>query len=443
MNINEWALNQYKKAASEPANQKTEVNQSVLNTDNNKREINKPFFQKVNQEIGQILGHKKEKKDSGNSEKNQRKYFDPSETLESASKGAKENFENNLNLDNRKQALIKVPVTPPEEESIYRRVAKFLVVIGVDEAAKIMPHLTQEQTDKIIPEIASISYVSDEEAEQVIQEFQALMNKARESGGIDTARNILTKAYGSRKAEELINKSVAFPEGKPFDFLAEADADRIKLLLSGESPQVMALVLSQLEPKQAAGVINKMEADVKTQVMLRLAKMQPVAPEVIKEIAKTIEKKFQTQNTQTSQSLDGRGILAEILRRMDPLQESQLINTLAEGDPDLGADLRQRLFTEEDVLNSEGRFLQNKLQTMDTKEIAVLIKGKNENFRNKIFSNISRTRGDMVLEEESLLTNLTKSESERVTSEFYAALRRAWESGELRISNRDDGEVYV
>jgi flagellar motor switch protein FliG len=125
------------------------------------------------------------------------------------------------------------------------------------------------------------------------------------------------------------------------------------------------------------------------------------------------------------------------------LKESQLINTLAEGDPDLGADLRQRLFTEEDVLNSEGRFLQNKLQTMDTKEIAVLIKGKNENFRNKIFSNISRTRGDMVLEEESLLTNLTKSESERVTSEFYAALRRAWESGELRISNRDDGEVYV
>ena len=63
MNINEWALNQYKKAASEPANQKTEVNQSVLNTDNNKGEINKPFFQKVNQEIGQILGHKKEKKD--------------------------------------------------------------------------------------------------------------------------------------------------------------------------------------------------------------------------------------------------------------------------------------------------------------------------------------------------------------------------------------------
>ena len=100
--------------------------------------------------------------------------------------------------------MIKVPqqeVKPGEKESIYRRVAKFLVIIGVDEAAKILPHLTEEQTEKIIPEIATIKSISPEEAEAVLEEFDSLVVKAREEGGLDTARTILTKAYGSEKAE--------------------------------------------------------------------------------------------------------------------------------------------------------------------------------------------------------------------------------------------------
>ncbi len=423
-------MNQYKKNKEQSNEEKSEKNSgtsnegdkdfyvqhSTLSQSNFQKENSKnqnqsqPLFKNVNREIGEILKDK-----------------------------AKETSDFDF-----QQKLIKVPKEEGhKKESIYRRVAKFLVVIGVDEAAKILPHLTAEQTDKIIPEIASISYVSDEEAAAVIEEFKSLMEKAKEGGGVDTARNILTKAYGSKKAEELLNKSVAFPDGKPFDFLSEADSDRINLLLSGEGGQVKALVLSQLDAKQAAAVINKMDDDDKKDVILRLAKMKPVAPEVIKEIAKTIEKKFQAQNTEQSQSLDGKSILAEILRRMDPAQETSLIKTLADGDPDLGEDLRKRLFTEDDVLNSDDRYLQKKLQAMDSKEIAVLVKGKNENFRNKIFSNISKTRGDVVLEEESLLTSLSKSESERVTSQFFSSLRRAWENGELRILNRDDGEVYV
>lgn len=452
MNFNEWAVNAYKKQSEkEDDSQEEDLEESQRKLmaalwDNDtevvappkEEKITKPVFHNVNKQLNELFQMRQNEIEKKASEKNSV----PEYTENKRTSVTFENKAANFN-QNEDQLLIKVPRPEKKEDSIYRRVAKFLVVIGVDEAAKIMPHLSPEQTEKIIPEIASIRYVSEEEAAEVIEEFESLMLKAKESGGIDTARNILTKAYGSKKAEELIQKSVAFPEGKPFDFLQEADSERVKLLLAGESTQVQALVLSQLEPKQAAGVINKLDEKTKSQVVLRLVKLQPVAPEILKEIAKTLEKKFQTQNTQTSQSMDGRGILAEILRRMDPLQETSLINTLAEENPDLGADLRQRLFTEEDVLNSDSRFLQNKLQSMDDREIAVLIKGKNEGFRSKIFANISKTRGAVILEEESLLTSLSKNESERVTSEFYAALRRAWEKGELRISNRDDGEVYV
>lgn len=343
-------------------------------------------------------------------------------------------------------ALIKVPVKEPksgEKESIYRRVAKFMVVIGIDEAAKIMPHLTEEQTEKIIPEIASIRSVPPEEAQAVLAEFESLLTRAREDGGVDTARTILTKAYGSEKAEQVLKKSVKYPSGKPFEYLEDANAERISILLGGESAAVQALVLSQVEPKKAAAVINAMDEKDKTDVVLRLAKMKPVAPSVMEQIDKSLHEKLLTQNTENSQNMDGRNVLAQILRRMDPNAEYQILGTLSEQDPELGADLRKRLFTEEDVIGCDDRYLQNKLHEMTDKDISILIRGKSEDFRKKILQNVSVHRSTTILEEESFHEHVLKADSERITSQFYTDLRRAWESGELMVKGRDDGEIYV
>ena len=341
--------------------------------------------------------------------------------------------------------LIMVPEQEKKEgekESIYRRVAKFLVVIGIDEAAKIIPHLTEEQTEKIMPEIAAIRYVSPEDAREVIEEFKALLLKARESGGVDTARTILTKAYGSQKAEEVLAKVVKHPGGKPFDYLSDADAERIGILLDGESCGVQAIVLSQIEPQKAAKVINRMEPDAKSDVIKRLAKMQPVSPTVLENLNKSLHDKMMTQNTANSQNLDGRTALAQILKRMDPAAEYSIIATLSQENPELGADLRRRLFTEDDVIACDDRYMQKKLHDMTDSDLVILLRGKSEDFRNKIFKNISKNRALIIIDEERLKEYILRSDSERITSQFYADLRRAWEVGELVVKGRDD-EEYV
>jgi len=269
------------------------------------------------------------------------------------------------------------------------------------------------------------------------------MQKAREEGGVDTARTILTKAYGAQKAEELLGKSVKYSQGRPFDFLDDADPERIQLLLNGESIAVQSLVLSQLEPKKAAGVINRMDVDTKKQIVLRLAKLSTVSPEVMEGISKSLHDKLLTQNTENSRNLDGRGVLAQILRKMDVSSESTIINTLSDENPELGAELRKLLFTEEDVVNCDDRFMQEKLRFMSEEDISILIRGKTMAFRTKILCNVSKTRGDIILEEEAMKDHVLRSESERITSQFYAELRRAWEDGELIIKGRDDDEVYV
>ena len=339
--------------------------------------------------------------------------------------------------------LIKVPGASNENESIYRRVAKFLVIIGIDEAAKILPHLTDEQTEKIIPEIATIQKITPEEKAAILEEFDGLLLKAREEGGIETARTILSKAYGSVKAEEMLARSIQYEHGKPFDYLADADAERIRLLVESESVGIQAIVLSQLEPQKAAKVINLMDTEDKKAVVLRLAKMQSVSPEVMKEIDRSLHEKLLTQNTENSDNLDGRGILAQILKRMNHGSESTILNVLSEQDPELGADLRKRLFTEEDVVGSDDRFIQNYLHDMENRDVAILIVKKSEKFREKILSNVSKNRRADILEEESVLGMVTKADSERLTSQFYTVLRRAWEKGDLRVAGRDEDEVFV
>ncbi|MBR1722068.1 MAG: flagellar motor switch protein FliG [Treponema sp.] len=341
--------------------------------------------------------------------------------------------------------LIKVPEQPREKngkENIYRRVAKFLMLIGVDEAAKVLPHLTEEQTEKIIPEIASIRYVDPEEAKEILNEFQGLVKQAREEGGLNTAKIILQKAFGTNKANEILEKTTSQIAGKPFEYLSESDGERVSLLLRDESNAVKALVLSYLKPKISAEVINAMTPEDKKDVVIRLAKLTKVSPEIIQRVDKAMQEKMNHLASSKSDSIDGKNILAQILKRMSPEAEEGILNNLTEQDEMLGQDLRERLFTSDDVINADDRFVQNTVKDMSDEELAYLVAAKTENFREKILGNVSENRRKSIVETEKFLYPMRKSDCEKITSQFFSALRRAWESGNLYIKGRDD-ELYV
>lgn len=341
--------------------------------------------------------------------------------------------------------LLKVPVSKKEadgRDSVYRRVAKFLLIIGVDEAAKILPHLTEEQTEKIIPEIASIRSVSPEETRQILEEFETLLKNTREGGGIDTAREILKKAYGEKKAKELIDKSVPFPLEKPFEYLNDIDNERINLLLKEESVQVKALILSHLNPKKAASVINLMDSKEKSEVAFRLLKLEPVSPEVIKNLDEVLHKKVLLQNSQRTNSLDGKNILAEILKKMSFSTENSILSKISTEEPSLANDLRERLFTVDDVVSSDDRFVQEILMMYSNYEIACLVYKREEKFTKKIFQCISQGRVSQVQEELNINQTFFKSECDKIYSKFLNTLRNAFEEGKLFIKNRTD-DVYI
>lgn len=341
--------------------------------------------------------------------------------------------------------LVKVPVEKPEpdgSDSVYRRVAKFLLLIGEDEAAKILPHLSESQIEKIIPEIASIRTVDKDEAEVILAEFNSLLESSRESGGVETAREMLVRAYGKERAEQMLEKAMPLKGKKPFEYLNDADSERVYLLLKDENAGVQTLVLSHLAPQKAASVINQMSAEEKKEIIVRLAKMEPISPEVIRRVDEGMHEKSLRQSSEKAENIDGRNALAQILKKMDIGAEQDIITYLSEEDPDLGLDLRSRLFTMDDVIHADDRFIQKKLHEMKESDIAYLIAGKPEDFRNKILGNISAGRRTEVLDQEDILKPMRRSDCERITSQFFSVLRREYEAGHLIISNRND-DIFI
>lgn len=329
------------------------------------------------------------------------------------------------------------------KESVHRRVAKFLLLIGSDEAASVLKFLPQEDVEKIIPQLATIRSVDPVEAEEIFAEFRDLVENKREGGGENTALNILEKAFGPGKAQELmgrVEKQIELEH--PFTCLKEKTAEEILSILKGESGQVISIVLSHLEPKKAAAVINIMGAEQKKDTVLRLAKMQKIAPEVISAIDKTIRQKVSAQPKDDSVHIDGKGALLQILRKMDLGAEREILDGIEKFDPNLREDLQTNLFTIEDIINCDDRYLQEKLREMSDKDIAYLIADKNDAFQKKIFSNVSTGRGDVILEEEAAAKPMLKKDVDEITKAFLESLRAAYQNGSLRIIGRDE-EEYV
>ena len=411
------------------------------------KKIKMPVFEKI---FPEKTNHKKSEK-TKNPEKSEN--FVKNQKTEYTSQNSNQKYEDKAQeqrLENaadylKNNGLLKVPVKdklPDGKDSVFRRVAKFLILIGEDEAAKILPHLSESQIEKIIPEIASVRTIDPDEAQVILAEFKSLMDKSRESGGVETAKEILTKAYGEKRAEEMFLKAVPLEGKKPFEYLNDADSERVYLLLKDESQSIQALVLSRLDPKKSAAVINLMDDDEKKEIVMRLAKMEPVSPEVLRRLDNAMHEKSLKQTSQNAENIDGRNALAQILKKMDASSESDIINMLSEEDPDLGQDLRNRLFTMDDVIKADDRFIQQKLQEMSDEDIAYLIAGKTNEFREKILSNISAGRRAEVRDQENILKPMRKTDCERVTSQFFSILRREYEEGHLIIKDRND-DIFV
>jgi len=324
-------------------------------------------------------------------------------------------------------------------DSGVERAAKFLLLLGTEEAAKVVARLGPEEVEAVSRAILKVRSIDAVEANDVLAEFGWLVKTKGWSieGGPETAEKMLTAAFGEERARAMLRK--AAPEAlRPFRFLNDFEPKDLHLVLKEESPQVLSVILPYLEPKLASGLIERLPEELRIEVVKRVARLEKVSPEVLRRVEEGVKERIRRIGTISTEEVDGKAALAGILRHVDPRLEERVLEALAEDSPELSRNVRERLFTLEDVRRVPDRFLQDALRDFKERDIALLLKGRDDGFKEKVLRNVSQNRRSIIADEYSVLGAVRREDADEAAREFLGYLKRAWDDGELALEGEDD-----
>ena len=320
-----------------------------------------------------------------------------------------------------------------------KKAAKFLLLLDKEDAAKVISHMKESEVEELSREIALIKKIDTAEARELLREFGLLRRTPSTfDGGIDAARKILETAFGKEKALAYLKKAAPGMGRVPFDFLNELEYHQIQLLIKNEPISVVGSILQYLQPKKSSLIIQELPPDQRTDVVKRIAKMEKLAPEVIEKIEEVLRERVRTQGKMVTQEIDGRSILARILRHMNITAEERILEGLSEVHPEVSDEVKEKLFTIDSVLKIEDVDLQEILREFSDEEIAVILKGKSEIVFSKILDNVSERRRAIIRDEMDRLGAMRRVDVDKSTREFLEYLRSLEEQHRLVIRREDE-----
>jgi flagellar motor switch protein FliG len=337
---------------------------------------------------------------------------------------------------------------PREEEDdimpARQKVAILMIALGQETTAEVMKYLTDIEVEQIAQSISELDLVTTEQEDEVLEEFEQLLlaGKYVSQGGIDFARGALEKALGPRKAQAVLDR-VTSTTSSGFYMLRNVDPNQIIPFISKEHPQTIALILSQLDPTQSAGVINGLPEEMQSDVAYRIARMDNISPQILRELEESLAHDLQAILSGQITEIGGPKAVAEILNRTGRSTEKAVLERLDAQDPELAEEVRNQMFVFDDIANLTDREIQMILREVDTKDLAVALKGGSEELQERIFGNVSERVGTMIKEEMQFSGPVRMSDVEEVQLRIVQTVRQLEEAGQVTVVRGDSNDVFV
>ena len=323
----------------------------------------------------------------------------------------------------------------------YRKAAEFLTLLGRDEAARVMKHLSEDEVAGIADQIARITSIEKDKARKLLEEFGyiARTKDLVSRGGLDTAQDILVAAFGEEKGHTILNRIRARTVPHPFSFLLDLDPDQVFLMLKDESPAAVATILPHIEPGLAAQLLARYDPRMQVQIAARVARVERVSPDVLQRVEEALRDKARNQGSVVTREIDGRAALAEILQCMDVVGENAILEELSTENAELSEEIKRRLLTMDVVLSMSDVDLQSVLRDYEDREIALILRGVSEEIGARILTSVSSRRREAIRSEDTFVGSAQRSDVPRATQEFLDYLRKQNAEGAIRlVRDRDD-----
>lgn len=326
-----------------------------------------------------------------------------------------------------------------------RKAAILFLTLGEEAASEMFKHLQEEEIEKIAKEVAALGSVAAETGEQVLEEFHQMARAANfvTRGGVDYARRVLERSFGNDAAHRIVERVVrSFKTTAGFATLEKTDPQQLSKFILAEHPQTIALILAHLNTTNAAELVSLLPDALRSDVLMRMANLDEISPEVITRISAVIDQRLKTVGGLSREQHGGVRAVAELCNRLDRSVSQPVLESIENSSPDLAVSIRNLMFVFDDLRHVEDNGLREIVQRVDKKILTVALKGSSEDIRARFFANMSKRAAEMLKEEMEVMGAVRLREVEKAQHEVVAITRKLEEEG-LIVTGAAAGEAYV
>jgi flagellar motor switch protein FliG len=325
------------------------------------------------------------------------------------------------------------------------KAAILLLYLGPDATSKVFEHMEDNEIKRISQSMSRLGHVPRNSIQGVVNEYMDITDPETGmfSQGEEFVRKILEKALGPAKAEVLLKELSVANYGDMTDMLANMDPKTIANFLSQEHPQTIAVILAKLKAKQTSEIIGYLPQELQAEVVLRIADVDQVSPEIIAEIEEVMRRELTAVGNVQRFKVGGVEKVVDMFNHFDRSREKQILDKLDVLKPPLAEVIRKHLFTFEDFVHLDDRSIQAIMREVSNDSLTLALKAATEDLKEKIFKNISSRAAEMIKEDLEVMGPVRLSDVERAQSEIIKIVRRLEEEGQLVIAGRGGDDVLV
>jgi flagellar motor switch protein FliG len=325
-----------------------------------------------------------------------------------------------------------------------QKAAALLISLGPEASAEVLKHFRESEIEALTVEVFQLEKIGEELKSQVLEEVyhMALARDFLTSGGMDYARDMLVRALGRERAQEVIERLAASRRPQRFAFVRDSEPSQLAQFIGNEHPQTIALILSHLQPVQAAQTMSYLTPEVRTEVALRIATMDRTPPEVVEQVEDVLKRKLSSVITRDYTSVGGTQFLVNVLTTVDRGTEKQILEYLDETNAELAGEIRKLMFVFDDLVRLDDRSLQRVLREVDSKDLSLAMRGTSEELQDRIYRNQSTRAAQALREEMEIGGPVRLRQVEDAQSRIVNVVRRLEDAEEIVIQ-RGGEEVLV
>ena len=323
------------------------------------------------------------------------------------------------------------------------RAAILLLTLGEQEAAQVLKHMGAKEVQRIGTAMAKLSNVSREEVHGVITQFTSSV-ESETSVGVGTdefLRKVLVDALGHDKAASIIDRINIGRSTKGLEALKWMDARAVAELIRLEHPQIIAIVLAYLDADQSAEILAHLPANMRSDVIVRVATLDGVQPSALNELDDIMEKQFAGKSSAKTSAMGGAKAAANIINLLEPSQETVIMEQITKADQALGARIQDLIFVFDNLLELDDRSMQELMRQVPSDRLLVALKGTDEPLKEKIFKNMSQRAAEMLKDDLEAKGPVRISEVEGAQREILQIARKLADAGVIALGGK--GETYV